>query len=148
MTPAVPLLLLLALALLIVACCPHQGRTANCPSVGRLVRRWWPRSPDDCPRWHRELFRRFWRRKARPAGPAHRPPLAPETISLIREMAAANRTWGAEHIRGELLKLHIRVAKRTIQNYMRGARPPQHPGQSWVWGAEMPIRQPPGGSRG
>jgi hypothetical protein len=28
-------------------------------------------------------------------------------------MAAANRLWGAERIRGELLKLGIRVAKST-----------------------------------
>ncbi len=46
-------------------------------------------------------------------------------------MAAANRLWGAERIRGELLTLDIRVAKRTIQTYMRGARPP-HSGQTWA----------------
>jgi putative transposase len=47
-------------------------------------------------------------------------------------MAAANRTWGAERIRGELLKLQIRVAKWTIQKYLRGARPPRRSGQSWA----------------
>jgi hypothetical protein len=47
-------------------------------------------------------------------------------------MATENRLWGAERIRGELLKLGIRVAKRTIQRCMRGARPPgKHGGQSW-----------------
>ena len=47
-------------------------------------------------------------------------------------MAKENRLWGAERIRGELLKLGIHVAKRTIQRYMRGARPaaPSR-GQSW-----------------
>ncbi len=30
-------------------------------------------------------------------------------------MARENRLWGAERIRGELLKLGIRVSKRTIQ---------------------------------
>ena len=54
------------------------------------------------------------------------------TIALIREMAVANRTWGAERIRGELLKLNIRVAKWTIQKYMRGARPPRRAGQTWA----------------
>ncbi len=88
--------------------------------------------PDTLLHWHRELFRRFWRRKSRTTAPAHRPPLAPETIALIREMAVANRTWGAERIRGELLKLHIRVAKWTIQKYMRVARPPRRSGQSWA----------------
>jgi putative transposase len=88
--------------------------------------------PDTLLHWHRDLFRRFWRRKSRASAPAHRPPIAPETIALIREMAVANRTWGAERICGELLKLHIRVAKATIQKYLRGARPPRRAGQSWA----------------
>jgi len=70
--------------------------------------------PDTLLRWHREVFRRFWRRRSRAALPAHRPPLAPETVALVREMATANRTWGAERIRGELRKLGIHVAKATI----------------------------------
>ena len=32
----------------------------------------------------------------------------------MKEMAANNRLWGAERMRGELLKLDIRVCKRTI----------------------------------
>jgi len=54
-----------------------------------------------------------------------------ETIALIREMAAANRLWGAERIRGELLKLGITVAKTTVQRYMRQARPRRRSGQTW-----------------
>ena len=47
-------------------------------------------------------------------------------------MADDNRLWGAERIRGELLKLGIRVAKRTVQRYMRGARPSApYGGQRW-----------------
>ncbi len=48
-------------------------------------------------------------------------------------MATENRLWGAERIRGELLKLGVRVAKRTVQRYMRGA-PPAGPrgGQGWL----------------
>ncbi len=30
--------------------------------------------------------------------------------------------WGAERIRGELLKLGIRVSKRTVQNYIKQVR--------------------------
>ncbi len=82
-------------------------------------------------RWHRQLFRWSWRRRSRAAAPAHRPPLAPETIALIQEMAGANRPWGAERIRGELLKVGIRVAKSTIQRYLRDARPPRRTGQTW-----------------
>ena len=37
-------------------------------------------------------------------------------------MAARGRLWGAERIRGELLKLGIKVSKRTIQKYMRSVR--------------------------
>jgi transposase InsO family protein len=46
-------------------------------------------------------------------------------------MAAANRLWGAERIRGELLKLGIRVSKRTVQKYMRAARKGTPGGQRW-----------------
>jgi len=87
--------------------------------------------PETLLRWHRQLFRRYWRRRSRTAAPAHRPPLAPETVALVRAMAAANHTWGAERIRGELLKLDLRVAKSTIQRYARDARPPRG-GQSWA----------------
>ena len=83
-------------------------------------------------RWHRQLFRGYWRWRSRTLVPAHRPPLAPETVALIREMASANRLWGAERIRGELLKLDIRVTKSTIQRYLRESRPPRHAGQLWA----------------
>jgi transposase len=63
-------------------------------------------------RWHRELFRLYWKRRSKAS--SHRPKVASETIALIREMARENRLWGAERIRGELLKLGIRVCKRTI----------------------------------
>ncbi len=39
---------------------------------------------------------------------------------------------GAERIRGELLKLDIRVATSTIQGYLREARPPRPAGQPWA----------------
>jgi hypothetical protein len=45
-------------------------------------------------------------------------------------MAAKNPLWGAERIRGELLKLGIRVSKRTVQRYMRRTRRPGD-GQHW-----------------
>ena len=51
---------------------------------------------------------------------------------MITTMAAENRLWGAERIRGEVLKLGIRVSTRTIQTYMRRARPPQNHGQTWA----------------
>ena len=46
-------------------------------------------------------------------------------------MARENPLWGAERIRGELLKLNIQVAKRKIQKYMQAARSKPPSGQSW-----------------
>jgi hypothetical protein len=80
--------------------------------------------------WHRAGFRALWRWRSRP-GPG-RPPLGAETVTLIRQMAADNPLWGAERIRGELGKLGIRVAKRTIQGYVRGTRAPRPRGQAWA----------------
>src|SRR2546428_8947437 len=85
--------------------------------------------PETVLRWHRELFRIFWKRKSKVH--ARKPRLSPETISLIKEMAAHNRLWGAERIRGELLKLDIRVSKRTIQKYMKQAPRRRSGGQTW-----------------
>jgi hypothetical protein len=39
--------------------------------------------PDTLLRWHRQLFRTFWRRKSSATAPRHRPPIAPETVALI-----------------------------------------------------------------
>jgi putative transposase len=80
--------------------------------------------------WHRAGFRALWRRKSRP-GPG-RPPLPAETVALIRRLAAENPLWGAGRIRGELLKLAIRVAKRTVQTYLPGPGTPQPRGQTWA----------------
>jgi len=86
--------------------------------------------PETLLRWHRAGFCALWRRKSRP-GPG-RPPLPDATVALIRRMAADNPLWGAERIRGELAKLGLRVAKRTIQTYLRGAASPWPRGQTWA----------------
>jgi len=82
--------------------------------------------PQTLLRWHRDLFRRYWRRKSKTD--KRMPRIPQQTIDLIRQMARDNRLWGAEHIRGELLQLAIKVSKRTIQKYMRKVRP--HPTQN------------------
>jgi putative transposase len=81
-------------------------------------------------RWHRELFRLYWKRRSRAS--SHKPKVASETITLIRKIAKENRLWGAERIRGELLKLDMHVCKRTIQKYMRPVRTYQPGGQKWA----------------
>jgi len=101
--------------------------------LAKLVRTWQQAllivQPDTLLRWHRKLFRLNWQRKSKAA--SRKPKIAEETIALIREMATNNRLWGAERIRGELLKLGLRVCKRTIQKYMRGVRRHQPRGQKW-----------------
>lgn len=86
--------------------------------------------PETVLRWHREGFRLFWRARSG-RGAAAVPRVDPETVELIRRLAEQNRLWGAERIRGELLKLGIRVAKRTVQKHMRRCRAPGPPGQAW-----------------
>jgi transposase InsO family protein len=85
--------------------------------------------PDTLLRWHRDLFRIIWRRKSKPKSQS--PRIIDETIDLIRQMAADNQTWGAERIRGELLKLGIQVSKRTVQKYMNRKVSPSPSGQTW-----------------
>jgi putative transposase len=101
--------------------------------LARMVRTWKQAlfivQPETLLRWHRELFRVFWKHKSKAC--SSKPRLSHETITLIKEMAANNRLWGAERIRGELLKLDIRVSKRTIQKYMKQIRPKRARGQSW-----------------
>jgi putative transposase len=79
--------------------------------LARLVRTWKQAlfivQPETLLRWHRQGFQLFWKYKSRTASLT--PRISPETVSLIKEMARDNRLWGAERIRGELLKLDIRV---------------------------------------
>ena len=86
--------------------------------------------PDTLLCWHRQGFRLFWRRKSQARSRAPRIPT--ETITLIKEIAANNRLWGVKRIQGELLKLDIKVTKRTIQRYMRHVRSPRPHGQTWT----------------
>src|SRR6266849_6777975 len=101
--------------------------------LARMVRSWQQAhfivQPETLLRWHRELFRLYWKRRSKAS--SHNPKVAEETIALIRQMAKDNRLWGAERIRRELLKLGKRVCKRTIQKYMRNVRTQQPRGQKW-----------------
>ena len=101
--------------------------------MARVVRTWQQAlvivQPDTLLRWHRELFRLYWQHKSKAS--SRKPKLAAETIVLIRQMATQNRLWGAERMRGELLKLGIYVCKRTVQKYMRHVRRNQPRGQKW-----------------
>ncbi len=102
--------------------------------LARMVRTWKQAlfivQPETLLRWHRQGFRLFWKYKSRAGSP--QPKVSKETVALIKEMAEQNRLWGAERIRGELLKLGIHVCKQTIQKYMRRTRTPRQGGQNWT----------------
>jgi transposase InsO family protein len=76
--------------------------------------------PDTLLRWHRDLFRLYWRHISNSDKKKQR--IASETIQIIRKMIQENKLWGSERIRGELLKLCITLSKRTIQKYIRLVR--------------------------
>jgi putative transposase len=80
--------------------------------------------------WHRRGFARFWACKSRPVG---RPPLAPELVSLIKQMSRDNPLWNRRRIAGELAKLGHRVDKDTVAKYMPrpAGRPRRPPSQTW-----------------
>jgi transposase InsO family protein len=84
-------------------------------------------TPDTVLRWQRRRFREYWTRLSR--RPAGRPPVNAEIKALIARMAAANPLWGAPRIHGELLKLGINVAERTVSRLLRKRRSP--PSQTW-----------------
>jgi len=102
--------------------------------LARLVRGWRAAllivQPDTLLRWHRQGYRLVWR--VRSATALKRPQVSAATVALIKRMAEENRLWGAERIRGELLKLGVRVGKRTVQRHMRGVRPTRPRGQTWA----------------
>ena len=87
-------------------------------------------------------FKLFWKYKSRAA--SSKPKIPAETVALIKEMATHNRLWGAERIRGELLKLGIRVCKRTIQKYMRPARSPRRARTDMGYLPAEPCQRPVG----
>ena len=85
-------------------------------------------SPDTVLRWQRRRFREHWTRlSGRPR--LGRPPISAETAGLIRKMAATNPLWGAPRIHGELLKLGIDVAERTVSRLL--PKPRRSPSQTW-----------------
>ena len=85
-------------------------------------------TPDTVLRWHRRRFRDYWTKLSR-RPQVGRPSINPEIIALIRKMAAANPLWGAPRIHGELRKLGLEVAERTVSRLM--PRRPTPPSQTW-----------------
>jgi putative transposase len=88
-------------------------------------------TPGTLLRWHRELVKRKWTRKTRPAG---RPPLDPKLAALIVRMAGDNPRWGYLRIKGECQKLRLRVSATTVKKLLLAAGldpAPRRDGPSW-----------------
>jgi putative transposase len=84
-------------------------------------------TPDTVLRWQRR-FREHWAKlSGRPT--VGRPPVNADIIALVRKIAAANPLWGAPRIHGELLKLGIEVAERTVSRLL--PKRPTPPSQTW-----------------
>ena len=79
--------------------------------------------PDTVLRWQRRRFRDHWTKlSGRPTG--GRPPVSAEIKALVTRMAAANPLWGTPRIHGELRKLGIAVAERTVSRLIPKRRTP------------------------
>jgi hypothetical protein len=73
-------------------------------------------------RWHRRVFRLYWRWKSKPG----RPPIPAEMQALIRRLSRENPLWGAERIREELAALkYDPPCDETIRKYMVKPRGPR-----------------------
>jgi hypothetical protein len=119
----------------------RQVKRPHCPKTDRVVlvllaraiRKWKQVliivQPETLLRWHRKGIRLFWRHKSKAT--STKPRIPPETVELSKKMTEQNRLWGAERMRGELLKLEIRGSKRSIQKDMREVRRERDRGQTW-----------------
>jgi hypothetical protein len=100
-----------------------------------LSRIWSPRrkslvivKPDTVVRWHRKDFKLFWKFKPKGSG---RPQVSREIRDFVRRMAAANPSWGAPRIHGELLRLGFEVSERTVSSLMPRRPPGSKLSQTW-----------------
>jgi putative transposase len=78
--------------------------------------------------WHRHWLRRRWTGRST-SGRRGRPRTATAIRTLVAQMGAANRLWGAPRIHGELSKLGIDVSERTVSRLLRRRHRP--PSQTW-----------------
>jgi putative transposase len=73
--------------------------------------------PETVLRWHREGYRRYWRRQS--GGIGGRPRIPRTHISLIRRISSDHPEWGEDRIALELkAKLGVEHAPSTVRRYM------------------------------
>ena len=113
----------------------RRDRVVLAAASGLLPRQRWSAfvvSAQTLLRWQRELVRRKWTYRRRPAG---RPPLDPELRGLVLRLARENPRWGCVRIQGELRKLGVRVGATTIRTLLRQhwlGPAPRRAGPSWA----------------
>jgi hypothetical protein len=89
--------------------------------------------PETLLRWHRELVRKKWTHRR--TGHPGRPPIDPDVRDLIVRLGTENPRWGYQRIRGELLKLGIRISATTVRTILlRGGLDPspRRAGPTWT----------------
>lgn len=87
-------------------------RLVSRQALGGLVQ------PETILGWHRELVRKRWATFGKRRG-VGRPGLDINLRELILRMAKENSSWGCIRIRGELIKLGLRVSATAIRNLLR-----------------------------
>ena len=103
--------------------------------------------PETLLRWHRQGFRLFWKHKSKAS--SNKPKVMAETIALIKDMTMNNRLWGAERIRGELLKLDMHVCLPDNPEVHAGRASASPNGAKLAdvsaqsWGRDLGLRFPP-----
>jgi putative transposase len=87
--------------------------------------------PETLLRWHRRMVARRW---TCPSTSKGRPPISEQVQELVVRLARENPRWGYQRIRGELLRLGVRVSASSIRRVLRayGLGPaPRRTPSSW-----------------
>jgi putative transposase len=87
--------------------------------------------PETLLRWHRRLVAGQW---THPRRGQERPPLNDGTQQLIVRLARENPRWGYQRIKGELLRLGVRVSATAIRTTLHGHGldpPPRRTTTTW-----------------